>query len=167
MGLNPLFLFLFAAFAAAAAQSTVTVHAWPLSAPSPKPYATIVLSPSASDSSVKVQSISKPSVSNDELVRIGLYDSSSKAWTGVATSSKSFAPDVRQKVTLHTDSEGRVTHVGFSSFSKSKAESDDVLVDVIPMVAGPQPVLNKPVVLNAEGKLDTPGEEDSKSFLQK
>ena len=61
-------------------------------------------------------------------------------------------------------------HVGFvaselrtSSLGGSK--KDGLSVEVVPMKAGPMVHLNKPVVLDAEGKLDD--KEPEKTFLQK
>ncbi|KAJ9649466.1 hypothetical protein H2199_000241 [Coniosporium tulheliwenetii] len=78
------------------------------------------------------------------LLRIGLHDPQAPAeasWTGVATSASSLQPTYRKKLTLFTDSEGR-----------GRRE-------------GPRPVLNRPVVLNKEGKVEEAKEE--KTFLQK
>jgi hypothetical protein len=158
---------LFAALVAAASPSTVTVYAWPLDAASPSPLASIHLSLSSNQLSGTVQSFTPPSQSKDELIRVGLYDSSTKSWNGVATSSKSLAADVSKKISLHTDKEGNVHHIGFSASTKLGGEEEDVVVEVIPMLAGPEPLLNRPVVLNAEGKVDQPNPEEQKSFLQK
>ncbi len=49
--------------------------------------------------------------------------------------------------------------------SERRAEDKRVVVELVPRERGPAPVLNKPVVLNADGKLD--GKEPEKSFLQK
>jgi hypothetical protein len=160
---------LFATLVAAASPSTVTVYAWPLDAASPSPLASILISQSQSptDLSASVKSFTPPSEAKDGLVRIGLLDPSTKAWSGVATSSKSLAADVKKKISLHTDRNGNVYHIGFSASPKEDGEKEAVVVEVIPMSAGPEPLLNKPVVLNAEGKVDTPNPEDNKSFLQK
>jgi hypothetical protein len=161
-------LTLFVIAASAASSSVVTVYAWPLSAASPKPYAEIAL-PSTSDSSATIRSKRAVSATDGEIVRIGLLDGN-KAWRGVATSADSFKDGITQKITLHTDNDGQVTHVSFSSFKAAQvangAKSEQLLVDIVPIQAGPEPVLNKPVVLNAEGKLDKPV-EDNRSFLQK
>jgi hypothetical protein len=153
----------------AASQSAITVYAWPLSASSPKPFAEIVL-PSIAGGAAEVRSKTTPTTRDGELVRIGLLDSS-KAWSGVATSADSFKTGITQKISLHTDGEGQVKHVGFSSFEaapvRKGAKSEEVIVEVVPIQTGPQPVLNKPVVLNAEGKVDKPGEKDERSFIQK
>lgn len=153
---------------ASAAASSITIYAWPLSASSPKPYAEVNL-PVSSSEAPTLKSKKAVAVKDDELVRIGLLDNN-KAWSGVATSAASFKDGVTQKITLHTDSDGAVTHVSFKSFKSAAAvkgaKSEDLLVEVQPIQAGPEPVLNKPVVLNADGKLDKP-QEDTRSFLQK
>ena len=151
-----------------AVASSVTVYAWPLSASSPKPFAEITL-PSTPNDPPTVKSKKAVTTQDGELVRIGLLDSS-KAWTGVATSAESFKAGITQKISLHTDSDGSVTHVSFTSFKSAPvakgAKIEDLLVEIVPIQAGPDPVLNKPVVLNAEGKLDKP-QEDNRTFLQK
>jgi hypothetical protein len=152
----------------AASPSVVTVYAWPLSASVPKPYAEIAL-PSSADSVATVRSKKSVSATDGEIVRIGLLDSN-KAWSGVATSADSFKAGITQKITLHTDSDGKVARVSFGSFTAPPVakgtKSEELMVEVAPIHAGPEPVLNKPVVLNADGKLDKP-EEDNRSFLQK
>jgi hypothetical protein len=160
---------LFATLVAAASPSTVTVYAWPLDAASPSPLASILLSPSQSTTelSATVKSFTPPSQSNDALVRIGLFDPSTKAWSGVATSAKSLAADVKKKISLHTDTQGNVYHISFTASPKAAGEKQGVVVEIVPMTAGPEPLLNKPVVLNAEGKVDAPNPEDNRSFLQK
>lgn len=152
--------------AVSAASSTVTVYAWPLSATSPKPYAEVYL-PSSSNELPTVRSRTNPQVTDGELVRIGLLDDS-KSWSGVATSADSFKTGINQKLILHTDGKGQVTHVGFTSFKSEKGRKEGVLeLEVESVQDGPLPSLNKPVVLNAEGKLEKPGEKDERSFLQK
>jgi len=61
------------------------------------------------------------------------------------------------------DERGEPFHVGFGTSSKTSGEK--VEVEIVKRVAGPKPVLNKPIVLNAEGKLETT--EPEKTFLQK
>ena len=162
-------LALLIATASAASPASITVYAWPLSASSPKPFAEISLPSTPDTGIVQVRSKKAVSATDGEIVRIGLLDAN-KAWSGVATSADSFKPGVTQKISLHTDGEGKVSHVSFSSFNRAPAQkgavAEDLLVEVVPVQAGPVPVLNKPVVLNAEGKLDKP-EEDNRSFMQK
>jgi hypothetical protein len=164
-----LLFLLFASLVAAVSPSTVTVYAWPLDAASPSPLANILLSKSQStlELSATVKSFTPPSSSKDGLVRVGLFDPSTKSWTGVATSSSSLAADLKKKIVLHTDKYGNVYHIGFSASAKAAGETEEVVIEVASMAEGPEPLLNKPVVLNAEGKVDTPNPEDNKSFLQK
>lgn len=162
-------ILLFTAMATAAtpqAVSTVTVHAWPLSAPSPYPFATIAISPSPNAIQAKVQSIAQLPIFKDQLVRVGILDESN-VWTGVATSAKSFRVDISKKIVLHTDNEGHVAHISFNSFENANPADAGVFVEVMPIQPGPKPTLNKPIVLNEEGKIATPETADTKSFLQK
>ena len=157
--------------AAEAAASTVTVYAWPLAAPSPTSFATIALSASQTKPIAKVNSLRLPSIppSTDEIVRIGLYDPSTKQWRGTATAASSFAPGLARKLTLHVDEDGNAYHAMLSAFEipgKSK-KKDELQVEVIPPRPGAHPILNKPVVLNADGKVPQAEEKDQKTFLQK
>lgn len=154
-----------------AATSTVTVYAWPLAAPSPTSLATVVLSASQTKPIAEVNSFHLPSIplSTDEIVRIGLYDPSTKQWRGTATAASSFTPGLARKLTLHVDGDGNTYHASLSAFElpgKSK-KKDELQVEVIQPHPGPQPILNKPVVLNADGKVPQAEEKDQKTFLQK
>jgi hypothetical protein len=166
-----LLLLLCTPLAVAASPSTVTLYAWPLDAASPSPLASILLShtQTSTDLAAFVKSFTPPplSQSKDDIVRIGLLHPSTNAWSGVATSAKSLAADVKKKISLHMDKDGNIYHVGFSASAKTTGEKEDVIVELVPMAAGPEPLLNKPVILNAEGKVDKPNPEDNKSFLQK
>jgi hypothetical protein len=157
--------------AAEAVSSTVTVYAWPLAAPSPTSFATIALSASQAEPIAEVNSLHLPLIqpSTDEIVRIGLYDPATKQWRGTATAASSFAPGLARKLTLHIDGDGNAYHASLSAFElpeKSK-KKDGLEVEVIPLRPGPQPLLNKPVVLNADGKVQQVEEKDQRSFLQK
>lgn len=160
-----LFLLIGATSASSAvAASTVTVYAWPLSAASPIPFAKIDYTPNGV---AQAQSKQDPVYEDEELIRIGLINSD-RSWTGVVTSASAFAPGFDQKILLHTDSEGQVTHVGFNAYAARPNTSGGALgVEVVSIRAGTQPVLNKPIVLTPEGKVATPGTADTKSFLQK
>ena len=191
---------------AAFSDSQITVYAWPVSAASPVALAEIKLSsaastPSSSASehlvSASLLSYTPPSIalSKDELVRIGLYDPSTKAWIGSATSALSFAPQYDRKILLHMDEDGKVFHVGFTAAAalkvdaeedtsapgkkekknkkkqkKSKQSAQEVegqtTIEVLHSSPAPQPALNKPVVLSPDGKADD-AVVDNKTFLQK
>lgn len=190
--ISPLLLILFAAPTLAAADSTATIYVWPLSAPSPTSFATVVLSNAQTPPTAEVKSFQLPSVppSKDDLVRVGLYDPSTKQWTGTVTAASSFADGLRRKLTLHVDDNGDAYQAALSAYTlpgKSKTkdgkkgekkdakkkkdvkrDAENVLeVEVIPTKPGAQPILNKPVVLNAEGKVPQPEEKDERTFLQK
>ena len=157
--------------AAEATTSTVTVYAWPLAAPSPTSFATIAFSASQTKPIAEVNSLHLPPIppSTDEIVRIGLYDPSTKQWRGTATAASSFAPGLARKLTIHVDEDGHAYHASLSAFELqgTSKKKDELQVEVIRPRPGPQPILNKPVVLNADGKVPQAEEKDQKTFLQK
>ena len=140
----------------------VTVYAWPTSAKSPSPLAKISYSGPA-----RVESYTPPKVASDEVVRVGLYDPSTKHWSGIATSAASFSPSRTPKIILHIDAKKDVYHVGFSATATSSGakEGESATVEVVEQHNGPLPVLNKPVVLSPDGRAEA--KELEKSFLQK
>jgi hypothetical protein len=99
----------------------------------------------------------------DHLIRVGLSDAKSGSWRGIVTSAASFSEQYHKKIVVHVDDKGEPYHVGFST--SAKGSGSEVEVEIVKRSPGPQPVLNKPIVLNAEGKLE--GKEPEKSFLQK
>ncbi|KAF1999996.1 hypothetical protein P154DRAFT_392724, partial [Amniculicola lignicola CBS 123094] len=90
-------------------------------------------------------------------------------WRGVVTSAASFDTKFSQKFTLHVDEKGEVYHVGFGTSLRNPSAKgtghEEVVVEIVKREVGSKPVLNRPVVLNAEGKLED--KEPEKSFLQK
>jgi hypothetical protein len=46
-------------------------------------------------------------------------------------------------------------------------EEEKFVVEVVPQQDGPKPILNKPIVVNAEGRVEGAPEADTKTFLQK
>ncbi|KAL6705746.1 hypothetical protein ACN47E_006383 [Coniothyrium glycines] len=103
------------------------------------------------------------SYSSDHLLRVGLTDPKSGSWRGIVTSAASFSEQYHKKFVIHVDDKGEPFHVGFGTSAKKAGE--EVEVEIVKRSVGPKPVLNKPIVLNAEGKLET--KEPEKSFLQK
>jgi hypothetical protein len=99
----------------------------------------------------------------NHLLRVGLPDPKSGSWRGIVTSAASFADQYHKKFIIHVDEKGEPYHVGFGT--SAKKEGEDVEIEIVKRNPGPQPVLNKPIVLNAEGKIDS--KEPEKSFLQK
>ncbi|KAI9811702.1 MAG: hypothetical protein M1832_000699 [Thelocarpon impressellum] len=159
----------------ASAEQTVPrsaiVYAWPLSAPSPTPLLAVTYDPERLTASASDYSPPSPwppaSSPSDDLMRVGLYDASAKKWTGVLTSSASFSPTAAKTLTLHLDAGGAVQHVGFHASEPSRGERDDerprvLLVKPSP---GPSPHVNRPVLVDADGK--APEKPEERSLLQK
>lgn len=169
---------------------TLALYAWPLSSPSPSPLATIQYTPPSLPSSTspstaipaKADTWTPPRLDDangDDLIRIGLYDAKTKSWTGVVTSAASLVPGLEKKVTLRVDAEGQVWGLSFvagvapgprkagrakGTSGEDAKEAADVTVEIVGVHRGPEPVLNRPVVLSAEGKVQ---EKEEKTFLQK
>jgi len=179
---------------ALASPDAVTIYAWPLSSPSPAPLASVRLSSSASDgSSAALVSYTPPKSRHpNELVRIGLYDDATGKWRGSATSAAFFGEHVDRQITIHVDESGTPYHVGVGATDvpdpakvkkdkkqkkkdkKAKKEASKVVewrvgettVEVAVPEDPPAPVLNKPVVLNDEGMVKAPLEQQ-RTFMQK
>ncbi|KAF2632459.1 hypothetical protein BU25DRAFT_384481 [Macroventuria anomochaeta] len=103
------------------------------------------------------------SYSEEHLLRVGLTDPKTGSWRGIVTSAASFADQYHKKFIVHVDENGEPYHVGFGTSAKGSGE--EVEVEIVKRNQGPKPVLNKPIVLNAEGKLES--KEPEKTFLQK
>lgn len=160
---------------AAEVEKTADVFAWPLSAAKSQPFAKVSYSYPSLNATVKSYSpLSLPDY--HDLVRIGFYHSGD-TWSGISTSSQSFGPGREKTLRLLVDSKGDVYHIGLTSLPDStlgsqktrKAprteEEDQLLVEVVRQTPGPTPHLNKPVVVNPDGKVDE--QEPEKSFFQK
>jgi hypothetical protein len=153
---------------AVASSVTLYVSSVPASAdsaviPSPIPLAQIEYD--ADQSVGTLASFTPPtgSYASDHLLRVGLSDPKSGSWRGIVTSAASFSDQYHKKFIIHVDEKGEPFHVGFGT--SAKGSGDEVEVEIKKRNVGPKPVLNKPIVLNAEGKLD--GKEPEKTFLQK
>ena len=148
-------------------ERTIDIFAWPLSAPKSQPLAKI----SYTSTNATVKSYTTPKVpTGDDIVRIGFYHASG-AWSGIATAAENFNPGKEKKLLLNVNTAGEIYHLGFKARDietvgrKNVKAKDELAVELVKMARGPTPVLNKPVVLNAEGKLDD--KEPEKTFLQK
>lgn len=105
----------------------------------------------------------------DDLVRV-CFGHPSGAWSGVSTAASNVMPGKHKKIQLHLNLEGELYHLGFKasdmgSSSTTGTTDGEFSVEIVPMKRGPTPHLNKPVVLDAEGKVA--GEVPEKSFFQK
>jgi hypothetical protein len=131
--------------------------------PSPIPLAQIEYDVDQSVGTLSSYTPPTGSYGSDHLLRIGLSDPKSGSWRGIVTSAASFADQYHKKFIIHVDEKGEPYHVGFGTCAKKQGE--EVEVEIVKRSAGPQPMLNKPIVLNAEGKIDV--KEPEKGFLQK
>jgi hypothetical protein len=131
--------------------------------PSPIPLAQIEYDADQSVGTLTSYTPPTGSYASDHLLRVGLSDPKTGSWRGIVTSAASFSDQYHKKIVVHVDETGEPFHVGFSTTAKSSG--DEVEVEIVKRSPGPKPVLNKPIVLNAEGKLE--GKEPEKSFLQK
>jgi len=182
---------LFLPLALAASSATITIYTNPIHAahadrsspsalPSPTPLAQINFDAGASLASLKSYTPPTGAYTPSHLFRIGLYDPATSEWKGVVTSAASFADEYRKKLILHVDERGDVYHVGFVTSECGKTclngdnsaegegmerKMEEIDIEVIQRTQAPQPALNKPVVLNADGRLE--GKEPEKTFLQK
>jgi hypothetical protein len=154
-------------FAAAQIDKQIDIFAWPLSASKSQTLAKL----SYNSETATVLSYKVPALpAGDEIVRIGFHHPSTGSWSGIATAASNFADGKDKKLQLLLNEQGDVYHIGFKSLdlpssSKGGSKKDDMSVEVVPMKAGSTVHLNKPVLLNAEGKLD--GAPEEKTFLQK
>jgi len=174
--------------------TAVSIYCWPISKDKPSPIAVVNLHPSADDSTTaSLFKYSPPSLgATDDVVRIGILHPKTKQWTGTAVSRDVFATDVDRTIQLHVDeATGAVWSVslfaekvpapGTTKEEKEKTKKDKkakikkskeppragkTTVEVVQVNVAPEPVLNKPVVLNLDGKV-TEAETDNRSFLQK
>lgn len=177
-----LLLTFFASLALAAqSERTVDIHAWPLSAA--KSHSIAKVSYTTTNATVKSYNPPNtlpPTSDEDTIIRIGFHHPTTGKWSGVATAASNFEAGREKKVRLLLSGEGELFHVGFlaggmpasSASGKGKAgkgkgrEAEDVLsVEVVKVQQGERVHLNRPVVLDAEGKL--PQKEVEKSFFQK
>lgn len=107
--------------------------------------------------------------SSSSLLRIGVYDSATSSWKSSTStvSTASFEKGIRQTIVLNLDATGAVLGVSLKGSAIDAGQSRDfgprVLVRGMGKTKGPE--LNRPVVLNPEGKVDVP--EPEKTFLQK
>jgi hypothetical protein len=161
--------FLFTLAAAVSTESrSVDIFAWPIVENS-KPHTLAQISFTSTNASVKSYNAPAFASSPDDIVRLGFYHASG-SWSGIATSASNFAANIPKTLQLHIRPDGELYHVGFKttpavSQGKDAAIKDGFAVEVVPIKKGPVPVLNKPVVVSADGTEE--GAVPEKTFLQK
>lgn len=145
----------------------IDIHAWPLSASKSQSLAKLSYNPEEA-TVLSYKALALPA--GEEIVRIGFHHPSTGSWSGIATSAANFAEGKDKKIQLLLNEQGEVYHVGFKTSdwptsAKGGSKKDDMSVEVVPMQPASTIQLNKPVVLNADGKLA--GQPEEKTFLQK
>jgi hypothetical protein len=155
-----------------AASSSLTLYTSPYAAPSTTSSQTPLaqISYDASAATASLISYTPPAQSSSaetSFLRVGFTDPKTGYWRGIVTDAASLTNQYKKNILVHVDERGEVYHIGMSTGARTNSASgeDDVHVELVQRRAGPRPVLNQPIVLNAEGKLD--GKEPEKTFLQK
>ncbi|KAL2066198.1 hypothetical protein VTL71DRAFT_2269 [Oculimacula yallundae] len=135
----------------------------------PVELASIKFNPSTLSSEIlSYESPSFPDTSS-QLLRVGIYDASTSTWksstsvTSVETFAKGYAPTI----VLNLDAQGGIVGVSVKSSAIDAGQTRDFgpKVRIVKMREGAKPVLNRPVVLSAEGKVEEVPTE--KTLLQK
>lgn len=176
----PFLAFVYAVQAVAPGSSReFTVEAWPINSAQSQPLAQISFEPLSKLSKINAYTPPQGPLAVEDLVRVGFHDPADSKWRGVVTSAASFDAKYQQKLHLHLDEDGKIWHVAISTIPKPAPtkgqmvkgkrqpaqEAPQLVIEILPTVPAPSPILNKPVVLNAEGKVE--GKEPEKTLLQK
>ncbi|OAA41395.1 Ankyrin repeat-containing domain protein [Metarhizium rileyi] len=135
----------------------------------PFPFASVSYDLAAIDSST-VTSYDAPEIPDaSSLVRIGVYDPKTKSWASGTTvaSTENFAKGYSPTITVSVNSRGDVLSAALKGVQIDAGQTRDFgpKVVILPEGKGPQPALNKPVIVSSEGKKVE--EEVEKTFLQK
>ncbi|KAK3060608.1 hypothetical protein LTS18_008171 [Coniosporium uncinatum] len=170
--------------------STLTLYAWPLDASSPTTLGTLdtvavkhqasqhdslqTTLPAKDIFQADLSNFSPSDAQSDKYVRIGWFDGSAKDldnWRGTLSSAAVLANDkgLKRRLVVNVDEQGEVFSVGLQATLPQgrKAGDEDFEVEVVKTQPGPKPALNRPVKLNAEGKVEGQPKGEEKSFLQK
>jgi len=155
---------------------------------------TLTSSSSSSEPIAKLDSFDGLKSNNPrDLIRIGFHDSEGK-WRGTVAPAAWFDKHVDRTIILHVSQKGEIYHIGVGSeevpdpkvvvkkereamTKKQKKKLPKVKVselvrrdgvttiEVVEIDRAPMPALNRPVVLNPEGKVES--KEEEKTFFQK
>lgn len=168
MRATSIFSTLLAATVAAADLAKVYIQPITDSAPAPVVLAEVQYQPSAPSAS-ELTNYEPPELPEDaELVRIGLYDPSASTWSASSVASvDNFSKGYAPTITLSVDGKGRAVSASVKGVAIDAGQTRDFGPRVVVSVSGkgPQPELNKPVVLSPDGRRRE--EEEEKTFLQK
>jgi hypothetical protein len=120
--------------------------------------------------SAEIVSFSLPELEpSSKLLRVGIYDAATSTWkSSTSTASvENFAKGYRPTIVLNLDSTGGVLGVSLKASIIDAGQTRDFGPKVLVKGMGKtkSPDLNRPIVLNPEGKVDAP--EPEKTMLQK
>lgn len=118
----------------------------------------------------EIVSFSGPELSTDaKLLRIGIYDVTTSSWRSSTsvTSTESFSKGFAPTLVLSLDAHGGIIGISCKSAKIDAGQTRDFgpKVKLLKTERGKLPVLNTPVVLSPEGKMEEP--EPEKSLFQK
>ncbi|PGH00492.1 hypothetical protein AJ79_08183 [Helicocarpus griseus UAMH5409] len=186
-------LSLSALLSSASASSTLSteIYYWPLSSSSSDPSSLAKISYDPSTLHATVDSYTPPTDTNtdtdnsNDLLRIGLYKEDSSQFVSTLTSLSLFSNNLRHHqqqntLLLHLDQNNKVYHATLIPSTSSdttraatngnknsgkNGENTGLKVEFVRSSPSPNPHLNRPVVLNADG--NAPEEVVEKTFFQK
>ncbi|KAF8544440.1 hypothetical protein BDD12DRAFT_801138 [Trichophaea hybrida] len=142
---------------------TTTIYSWPLSASTPTPLGTVSFNPRSLTGTYTPFNAATDALSESELVRVGIVDAKTGSWISGSVTTGGLVS--RKKggvgITVRVDGAGNVWHVEFAD----DAAAVEPKVSVVKSMSGVLPQLNKPIVLNPDGRIPEPVVE--KTFLQK
>jgi len=166
-----LFLWLLGTALVSADVRTASIYVQPITTPVEAPTLLAEIKYDALEpSSSEVSSFEAPEIPEDAiLVRIGIYDTKTKAWASSTTvaSVENFGKGYSPHFMVSVDAQGNYLGASCRGVRIDAGATRDFGPQAMVVVssAGKQPELNKPVVLSPEGKKVAPPEE--KSLLQK
>ena len=153
-------------------EHSATIYAWPFSSALPSKLAEVTYDLIGGKNIIN--QFTAPTVSSspdNDLIRVGVYDPVTKAWRGTITSASSLDPSVHGRLRINVNEAGEVWGASWhASMTKPQADTLEAgqqtkQFDLVLTAPAPQPLLNRPVVLNPDGKVAEP--EPEKTMLQK
>ncbi|KAI5852912.1 hypothetical protein DFP73DRAFT_628270 [Morchella snyderi] len=142
---------------------TLTLHQWPLGAPHPTILGKVSYDSATGEGGFGVAEHSGAWAESgeEEEVRVGVWNG--ETWLfGCVVVGKTLKHPENADITVRVDDTGKAWHVQYKAGDEA---SSSPTVRILTQAPGPQPVLNKPIVLTPDGKIPVP--EVEKTFLQK
>ncbi|KAL4785855.1 hypothetical protein BJX76DRAFT_323408 [Aspergillus varians] len=141
---------------------------WPVASPDPSVLALVSYDPASLKSDLI--GYSPPTDLSQDLARVGFYvatPTNPKQWVGTLASSSALRGDDMQKPTLrlHINPSNEIYHVSLDTSTVSSSSSNNVQLEIVTDVLGPNPHLNRPIVVSPDG--NNPQEETEKTLFQK